>query len=123
MSEAAIAPTGGETASPNSGESRWPKSVFTFAEITTGVIQVLEAFKTAKDKISVNTLVATLKKLDYIYPYPQAIGFYLERAGYSEKQWSRLLKLKSSFDFYLAHGLPAKKNYDKRWGLYYPGGL
>jgi len=88
-----------------------------------GVVQVLEAFKTAKDKISVNTLVATLKKLDYIYPYQQAIGFYMERTGYSERQWSRLLKLKSSFDFYLAHGLPAKKNYDKKWGLYCPDGL
>jgi predicted transcriptional regulator of viral defense system len=85
-----------------------------------GVVQVLEAFKAAKDKISANTLVATLKKLDYIYPYQQAIGFYMERAGYSEQQWSRLLKLKSSFDFYLAHGLPAKKKYDERWGLYYP---
>jgi predicted transcriptional regulator of viral defense system len=88
-----------------------------------GVFQVLKAFEAAKGKISVNTLVATLKKLDYIYPYQQAIGFYLERAGYSEKQWSRLLKMKSSWDFYLAHGLPSRKNYDSRWKLYYPDGL
>lgn len=88
-----------------------------------GVVQVLEAFRGAKERASVNTLVATLKKLNYVYPYHQAIGFYLERAGYPEKQWSKLLKLGLQFDFYLAHGLPAGLKHDKRWRLHYPKGL
>lgn len=88
-----------------------------------GVVQVLEAFRGAKGRASVNTLVATLKKLNYVYPYHQAIGFYLERAGYPEKQWSKLLKIGLQFDFYLAHGLPAGQKYDKRWRLHYPKGL
>lgn len=88
-----------------------------------GAVQVLEVFRGAKDRASVNTLVATLKKLNYVYPYHQAIGFYLERAGYPEKQWSKLLKIGLQFDFYLAHGLPAGQKYDKRWRLHYPKGL
>lgn len=88
-----------------------------------GVFQVLEAFKRAKDKISVNTLVATLKKLHYLYPYHQAIGFYMERAGYPESQWTKLQRLGLPFDFYLAHQLPANKKYDPKWRLYYPSGL
>lgn len=87
-----------------------------------GVYQVLEAFERAKDIISVNTLVATLKKLNYLYPYQQAIGFYMERAGYTENKWSRLLKLGTPFDFYITHQI-AKKEYSRKWRLFYPSGL
>ena len=87
-----------------------------------GVYQVLEAYKSAKDKLSVNTLIATLKKLDYIYPYHQAIGFYLQRAGYEESRWQRLKSLGLSFDFYLAYGL-REKQYDTDWRLFYPKGF
>lgn len=88
-----------------------------------GAVQVLEAFERAKPTVSVNTLVATLKKLNYVYPYHQVIGFYMERAGYPESQWQKLKKLGLQFDFYLTYQLPAKKKYDPKWRLYYPGGL
>ena len=88
-----------------------------------GVVQVLEAYVGAKERISVNTLVATLKKLDYVYPYHQAIGFYMERSGYPQSQWSKLMKLGIDFNFYLAHDIPEDKKFDSTWQLYYPGFL
>jgi hypothetical protein len=87
-----------------------------------GIYQVLEAYKAAKDRMSVNTLTATLKKLDYVYPYHQAIGFYMERAGYDEGRTGRLLKLGTSFDFYLAHGIKDPE-YDSKWRLFFPKGF
>jgi hypothetical protein len=87
-----------------------------------GVFQVLEAYKSARDRVSVNTLIATLKKLNYVYPYHQIIGFYMQRAGYEEKRYGRLKDLGLNFDFYLTYGMKDPE-FDQEWRLHYPKGL
>jgi predicted transcriptional regulator of viral defense system len=87
-----------------------------------GLFQVLDAYRGAKDRVSVGTLLATLKKLDYVYPYHQAIGFYMQKAGYAKDQYSRLRSLGLEYDFYLAYGLKDKK-YDPDWRLFFPKSL
>lgn len=84
-----------------------------------GVFQVMEAYRAARDRVSVGVLLTTLKKLDYRYPYHQAIGYYMERAGYTEQALARVAELGMDFDFYLAHGLP-NRAYSKRWRLHHP---
>lgn len=87
-----------------------------------GVYQVLEAYRRALPSISIGTLLATLKKLDYAYPYHQAIGFYMQRAGYAVEQYERFKSMGLGYDFYLAHDLRALK-YDPEWRLHYPKGF
>lgn len=88
-----------------------------------GVHSVLTAFKRAADDVSINKLTATLSSLNYIYPYHQAVGFYLERSGkYTESQISLIDVLEKKFDFYLCHQMK-QKEYSNRWKLYYPTGL
>lgn len=84
-----------------------------------GVYQVLEAYKGARESLSVPKLVATLKRLDYVYPYHQAIGFYLEKAGVPEKETEMLKKLGTNLRFYLAHGM-TETAFDERWLLFHP---
>ncbi len=87
-----------------------------------GVHQVLQAYRNAKDKISTATLLATLARLNYAYPYHQAIGFYMQCAGYPAKSFNRLKDLAMEFDFYLAHGM-READYDREWRLFFPKGF
>lgn len=80
---------------------------------------VLEAFRRAKGRCSTNVLVATLKSYDYVYPYHQVVGFYLERADYPDEAISRFAKMPMEFDFYLTHGVKDPEHV-KQWRLYIP---
>ncbi len=84
-----------------------------------GVPAVLQAFRLARHRISVTKLLGILRKLDYTYPYHQSIGFYLERAGYTEADQTLAKEPGVKFDFYLSHGLnnPA---FDPNWRVFFP---
>jgi len=92
-------------------------------EYAGGIHEALKAYRLAKDKVSVNRLIATLKKINYIYPYQQAIGFYLEKAGvYTQSQLDLAQRIEMKYNFYLMHGMKDPE-YSKRWQLYYPKGF
>jgi predicted transcriptional regulator of viral defense system len=92
-------------------------------EYAGGVFQVLNAYRLARSKVSINKLTALLRKLDFMYPYHQVIGFYLEKAGvYSATQIDLLKKFEMRFDFYLAHKIENTK-YLNKWRLFYPKGM
>jgi len=87
-----------------------------------GVDEVLHAFQKAKDRCSVKRTLSYLKKMDFIYPYHQLLGFYLERAGYPAKELEQIEKIQTSIDFYLTYEM-REKNYSKKWKVYYPAEL
>jgi len=87
-----------------------------------GVYEVLRAYEAAKDRMSINVLLATLKKLEYTYPYHQAIGFYMSRAGYDSTRTDKLRKLGLHWDFYLTHSMK-ERDFDPFWRLHLPKGF
>lgn len=87
-----------------------------------GVSSVLEIYRNAIDKISINKMVAILNNLNFIYPYQQAIGFYLERAGFKGDKLEDFHKMISKYDFYLTNEIK-EKEYSSYWKIYYPKGI
>ena len=87
-----------------------------------GAFQILEAYNKAKGKLNLNKLDIYLQNLDYVYPYHQLIGFYLDLAGFPEEKLNVFLNKKSNVNFYQTYNLTNKK-LNKKWGIYYPNGL
>jgi len=85
-----------------------------------GVQEVIEAYKRASECVSIRRLASLLKKIQYVYPYHQAIGFYVEKAGCYDDAAIRVFgKLPRKYDFYLDYEME-KVAYSTEWRLYYP---
>jgi len=87
-----------------------------------GVFEVRKAYELAKPTVSVQKLAEMLKKLAYTYPYHQAVGFYLKRAGYGSVEVELLRKMPMEFDFYLTHQM-SQTDYIPEWKLFVPKGF
>jgi hypothetical protein len=87
-----------------------------------GVFQVLEAYRASAARLSVTRMAAVLDRLDYVYPYNQVIGYYLEKAGLPPEQTAPLRGMGLQWDFYLTHGL-RDAEYVESWRLWVPRGF
>lgn len=86
-----------------------------------GVFEVLDAFLAAKKEVDLVKLENYLTRLNYIYPYHQLIGFYLDKANF--KQNLNLFQNKiSDYNFYLTYNI-SNKEFDQKWKIYYPKGF
>ena len=86
-----------------------------------GVFEVLGAYQTAKKQVDPKKLESYLTELNFIYPYHQVIGFYLEKAGYGTKVL-KLFEKETPFKFYLTYNIRSKE-FSPKWNLYYPKGI
>jgi len=86
-----------------------------------GVFEVLAAYQTAKKQVDPKKLESYLTQLNFIYPYHQVIGFYLEKAGYGTKVL-KLFEKETPFKFYLTYHIRSKE-FSAKWNLFYPKGI
>lgn len=87
-----------------------------------GVKEVLNAYKLGMNKVSAKILVTMLKKLNYTYPYHQAIGFYMERADFPTSSLNLLKKIGLKHKFYLDYNMK-RTEYSEKWKIYFPKGI
>jgi predicted transcriptional regulator of viral defense system len=83
---------------------------------------VLRAFRLARGRTQVSKRTTLPDMFDYTYPYHQAIGFYLDRAGYSDADQQLALAKGRQLDFYLGHGLKDPR-FDRKWRIFFPAAL
>lgn len=88
-----------------------------------GAFAVLDAYRRAVERnaISSNKIATIFGNIPFIYPYHQAIGFYLERAGYRIIP-EMFRNIPIQYQFYLEYEMK-QKSYDERWKIWYPKGM
>ena len=84
-----------------------------------GTGEVQKAYIKAKARISTDLLISMLRKIDYVYPYHQVIGFFMQRAGFENPALNSLKKIGLKYDFYLDYGM-VQADYSKEWRVYFP---
>lgn len=88
-----------------------------------GVHAILEAYRRAAEKANVDLMAEILDRLEYTYPYHQAIGFFMEQShGYAENQINVFHRYKKNYDFYVDYEM-VEPRYSPEWRVYYPSYL
>jgi len=69
--------------------------------------------------VKTEEIAQILRGVEHSYPYHQAVGFLMGRAGFS-KNGAKIFKTAGmNFDFYLEQKME-KPHYDPEWRVYYP---
>ena len=87
-----------------------------------GIKRIADTYAKWADEIDVGHMIDLLRRLDHAYPYHQAIGFLLERAGRPYADCQRFEALGKEFDIYLDYGMK-RPAFSKKWRLYHPASL
>ena len=79
---------------------------------------VIGEFINLKDKLDINEIFKIIEKFDFIYPYYQLAGYYLEKIGFLKEELFRFFDNKTNLIFYT---MKNKTNYDldEYWGIKY----
>ena len=79
---------------------------------------VIGEFRQLNDKLDINEIFKIIEKFDFIYPYYQLAGYYLEKIGFLKEELSRFFNNKTNLIFYT---MKNKTNYDldEYWGIKY----
>ncbi|MGM0624130.1 MAG: hypothetical protein ACQESH_08960 [Campylobacterota bacterium] len=79
---------------------------------------VIELFKEIKEQLDLAKIYNVIEKFDFVYPYYQLAGFYLESIGFKKEQLHKFYEKKSDLNFYTEKN---KQNYslDRYWNIYF----
>ncbi|MDX1958387.1 MAG: hypothetical protein SFU98_07425 [Leptospiraceae bacterium] len=85
-----------------------------------GLHEVLKIYQNSASIVSVNKLIAYLRKMNFTYPYHQSIGFLMQLAGnFSPTKIEQLKEIPMNMNFYLDYAMK-EMEYSPEWKLYYP---
>ena len=79
---------------------------------------IIEVFTKIKEKLNLDTIYTIIEKFDFIYPYFQLAGFYLEKIGFSKAELVKFHDKKSGLNFYTQKNKNPYE-FDEYWKIYY----
>lgn len=85
-----------------------------------GITSVIDYYREAAGRIDAERFIDIYRRLAYLYPYWQAIGFICERAGVTKVAEKIHRSFKAVNEFYLDHNAKASWQFDEKWKLHYP---
>ena len=88
-----------------------------------GISSVPDYFQNARGKVDIGQLIEIYRKLDFVYPYFQSLGFLLERTGMQDMADTVAAEFVPKNKFYLDHSAKSSWKYDAKWMIYYPEGV
>ena len=66
--------------------------------------------------------VRSLEHLSYRYPYHQAIGLHMQRAGHPQDELDKLRALGSNYNFYVGYAI-TEREFESTWRVHFPKNL
>lgn len=88
-----------------------------------GILDTIDYFAQAKDKLDPAKLVHIYDQLRFFYPYWQSIGFIADRTGVQKLATLLHKKYKLKNRFFIDHGAKTSWLFDHAWRIHYPKGL
>ncbi|QKJ22432.1 hypothetical protein [Poseidonibacter lekithochrous] len=79
---------------------------------------VIEQFRKIKDQLDIDKIFDVIKKFDFVYPYYQLAGFYLEKIGVNKDKLNIFYEMKSTLKFYTVKNKEIY-SFDDHWNIYY----
>lgn len=79
---------------------------------------VIYEFRNLKEKLDINEIFNIIEKFDFVYPYYQLAGYYLEKIGFLKDELSKFFNKKTNLIFYTIKN-KEKYTLDKYWGIKY----
>lgn len=79
---------------------------------------LIKTFKEIKEELNVKDIYDVITNFDFIYPYYQLAGFYLEKIGFKKDELVSFYNKKSNLNFY-THKNQMKYNYNEYWKIYF----
>ena len=85
-----------------------------------GITSVVDYYREAAGRIDADKLIDIYRRLAYLYPYWQAIGFICERVGAAKVAGKLFKTFKAVNEFYLDHNAKTTWAFDEKWMIHYP---
>lgn len=88
-----------------------------------GITTLPGLFEEAVEQLDLQKLIEHYRELDFLYPYHQTLGFFLDHSGQEEAaaQWRE--HFPPTNRFFVDKAAKSSWSYDPKWQVYYPRGL